>query len=106
MTVDLKHLTYQQYLDLPEMRARYSIVDGELVMAAAPTTEHQRTILELAVKLTPLFVDIRSDKCGLPPSTLSSDATLSAPDSPISCTSAMPAAISLGHRLLREVRTW
>jgi Uma2 family endonuclease len=53
MTVDLKHLTYQQYLDLPEMRARYSIVDGELVMAAAPTTEHQRTILELAVKLTP-----------------------------------------------------
>jgi Uma2 family endonuclease len=53
VTVDLKHLTYQQYLDLPEMRARYSIVDGELIMAAAPTTEHQRTILELAVKLTP-----------------------------------------------------
>jgi Uma2 family endonuclease len=54
MTVDLKHLTYQQYLDLPEMKARYSIVDGELVMAVAPTTEHQRCILELALKLTPV----------------------------------------------------
>ena len=32
MTVDLKHLTYPDYLDLPEMKARYSIVDGELVM--------------------------------------------------------------------------
>jgi Uma2 family endonuclease len=53
MTGDLKHLTYQEYLDLPEMKARYSIIDGELVMAAAPTTEHQRAILELALKLTP-----------------------------------------------------
>jgi Uma2 family endonuclease len=59
MTVDLKHLTYQQYLDLPEMKARYSIVDGELVMAAAPTTEHQRCILELALKLTPLVRERR-----------------------------------------------
>ena len=59
MTVDLKHLTYQQYLDLPEMKARYSIVDGELVMAAAPTTEHQRCILELALKLTPVVRERR-----------------------------------------------
>jgi hypothetical protein len=36
MTADLKHLTYQEYLDLPEMKVRYSIIDGELVMAAAP----------------------------------------------------------------------
>jgi Uma2 family endonuclease len=59
MTVDLKHLTYQQYLDLPEMKARYSIVDGALVMAAAPTTEHQRCILELALKLTPVVREHR-----------------------------------------------
>ena len=59
MTVDLKRLTYQQYLDLPEMKARYSIVDGELVMAAAPTTEHQRCILELALKLTPVVRERR-----------------------------------------------
>ena len=51
MTVDLKHLTYQQYLDLPEMKARYSIVDGELVMAAAPTPAHQTVVLELSAIL-------------------------------------------------------
>jgi Uma2 family endonuclease len=51
MTADLKHLTYQQYLDLPEMKARYSIVDGELVMAASPTPDHQTVQLELAVIL-------------------------------------------------------
>jgi Uma2 family endonuclease len=51
MTVDLKHLTYQEYLDLPEMRARYSIVDGELVRDAAPTPDHQTVLLELAVIL-------------------------------------------------------
>jgi len=55
MTVDLKHLTYQEYLDLPEMKARYSILDGELMRAAAPTTEHQRSILELALRLTPVI---------------------------------------------------
>ena len=42
----------QQYLDLPEMKARYSIVDGELVMAAAPTPEHQSGLCkEIFVKL-------------------------------------------------------
>ena len=51
MTVDLKHLTFQQYLDLPEMKVRYSIVDGELVMAAAPTPEHQTVVQETFVKL-------------------------------------------------------
>jgi Uma2 family endonuclease len=51
MTVDLKHLTYQEYLDLPEMKARYSIVDGELVMAAAPTPNHQRVVQGTFVRL-------------------------------------------------------
>ena len=59
MTVDLKHLTYDVYLAMPEMRARYSIIDGELVMAAAPTTEHQRCILEVALKLTPVVRERR-----------------------------------------------
>jgi Uma2 family endonuclease len=53
MTVDLKHLTYQQYLELPEMRARYSIVDGELVVEATPTPSHQALLLELVLKLSP-----------------------------------------------------
>jgi Uma2 family endonuclease len=51
MTVDLKHLTYHEYLDLPEMKARYSIVDGELVMAAAPTPDHQRVVQRTFVRL-------------------------------------------------------
>jgi hypothetical protein len=29
MTVDGKHLTYEAYLAPPEIKARYSIVDGE-----------------------------------------------------------------------------
>jgi Uma2 family endonuclease len=53
MTVDLKHLTYQEYLDLPEMKARYSIVDGELVAEATPTPSHQALLLELLLKLSP-----------------------------------------------------
>jgi Uma2 family endonuclease len=51
MTVDLKHLTYQEYLDLPEVKARHSIVDGELVMDAAPTPDHQRVVQRTFVKL-------------------------------------------------------
>jgi Uma2 family endonuclease len=51
MTVDLKHLTYAEYLALPEMKARYSIVDGELVRDASPTPDHQTVLLELAVIL-------------------------------------------------------
>ncbi len=35
-----------EYLDLPEMKARYSIIDGELILAAAPTPDHQRVVQE------------------------------------------------------------
>jgi Uma2 family endonuclease len=55
MTVDLEHLTYADYLSLPEMKARYSILDGELVMAAAPTPDHQTVLQELFVKLDSLM---------------------------------------------------
>lgn len=51
MTVDLKHLTYDMYLALPEMQQRYAIIDGALVMAAAPNPLHQTVVLELALKL-------------------------------------------------------
>jgi Uma2 family endonuclease len=51
MTVDLKHLTYEKYLALPEMKRRYSIIDGELLMAAAPTPDHQTVVQETFVKL-------------------------------------------------------
>jgi Uma2 family endonuclease len=51
MTVDLKHLTYDIYLTMPEMKQRYSIIDGELMMAAAPTPDHQAIVLELSSTL-------------------------------------------------------
>ena len=53
MTVDLKHLTYDVYLAMPEMMARYSIIDGELVMDGAPSPAHQTVLLELSLKLAP-----------------------------------------------------
>jgi Uma2 family endonuclease len=59
MTVDLKHLTYADYLSLPEIKARYSIIDGELVMAASPTPDHQTVQLELAVILVPFVREHR-----------------------------------------------
>jgi len=62
MTVDLKHLTYDVYLAMPEMMARYSIIDGELVMAAAPTTNHQTILQEIALKLTPF---VREHQLGI-----------------------------------------
>jgi Uma2 family endonuclease len=67
MTVDLKHLTYQQYLDLPEMKARYSIVDGELVMAAAPTPDHQTVVLELSAILNSFVREHRLGRVFLAP---------------------------------------
>jgi Uma2 family endonuclease len=51
MTVDLKHLTYDIYLTMPEMKQRYSIIDGELMMAAAPTPDHQTVVLALSSTL-------------------------------------------------------
>jgi Uma2 family endonuclease len=37
----MKKPTYQEYLDMPEMRARYDIIDGEMIMSAKPTLLHQ-----------------------------------------------------------------
>jgi Uma2 family endonuclease len=67
MTVDLKHLTYADYLSLPEMKARYSIIDGELVMDAAPTPEHQTVLQELFVKLDSLMRALRLGRVFLAP---------------------------------------
>ena len=47
MTLQTQRLTYEEYLKLPEMRARYDIVDGELIMSPSPTTEHQKVLRQL-----------------------------------------------------------
>jgi Uma2 family endonuclease len=41
MPVDTKKLSYEEYLAMPEMKCRYEIFDGELVVAASPIPIHQ-----------------------------------------------------------------
>jgi len=41
MAVDTQKLTYEEYLAMPEMKQRYEIIDGELMMAASPIPIHQ-----------------------------------------------------------------
>ncbi|MCI0524806.1 MAG: Uma2 family endonuclease [Acidobacteria bacterium] len=36
-----KKITYDEYLAMPETNLRYEIVDGEMIMSLAPTSEHQ-----------------------------------------------------------------
>ena len=37
-------LTYEEYLEEPETMLRYDIVDGEMIMSAAPNIHHQTTL--------------------------------------------------------------
>ncbi len=41
MSIGAKGLTYEKYLSLPEIKQRYDIVDGVMIMAPAPTPVHQ-----------------------------------------------------------------
>jgi len=41
MAVEVKTITYQEYLAMPEMKQRYEIIDGEIIMCPAPTFDHQ-----------------------------------------------------------------
>ena len=50
MTVELKHLTYEAYLALPEIRACYSIVDGELMMAASDMSWVAPVVVNTSIK--------------------------------------------------------
>jgi Uma2 family endonuclease len=67
MSVDLKHLTYDMYLALPEMKARYSIIDGELAVEATPTPSHQAVLLELLLKLFPFVRECHLGKVFVAP---------------------------------------
>ena len=49
--------TYQDYLTTPEDE-RYELLDGDLMMVAAPNLKHQRVLLELARRLAQ-FIDDR-----------------------------------------------
>ena len=51
MSLQTRRLTYQEYLDGPEIKARYDIVDGEMIMAPGATTQRQMILLQLTVRL-------------------------------------------------------
>ena len=41
MSTQTQRLTYEEYLKTPEIKARYDIVDGVMIMAPAPSINHQ-----------------------------------------------------------------
>ena len=47
--------TYADYLETPD-DVRYELINGELIMAAAPSIAHQRVLRNLAVRMSP-FVE-------------------------------------------------
>ena len=51
MTLQTRRLTYEEYLKSPEIKQRYEIVDGEMIMAPAPTVRHQQILRQLFVLL-------------------------------------------------------
>ncbi|MCI0840868.1 MAG: Uma2 family endonuclease [Chloroflexi bacterium] len=56
MTTQTTLLTYDDYINGPEIKQRYDIVDGKMIfMAPAPTLRHQR-ILRLLVRILDTFV--------------------------------------------------
>ena len=44
MTLETKRLTYEDYLNGPEIKQRYDIIDGEMIMAPSPNLQHQRIL--------------------------------------------------------------
>lgn len=48
-----KRITFEDYLLLPEINQRYEIIDGEMIMSPAPTSEHQWFIKNLIEILGP-----------------------------------------------------
>ena len=55
MTTQTRLLTYHDYLNEPESKERREIVDGEVLMAAAPTLRHRTVSVRILVPLH-LFV--------------------------------------------------
>jgi Uma2 family endonuclease len=53
MTLQTGRLSYQDYLDTPEIKQRYDIVDGRMIMAPAPNLEHQAILGQLYLLVQP-----------------------------------------------------
>jgi Uma2 family endonuclease len=50
-TIEKRAVTWKQYAALPDDGKRYQVVEGELIVAPAPTSGHQRTIGRLFAAL-------------------------------------------------------
>ena len=50
-------LTYEEYLDTPEIKGRFDIVDGEMIMAPSPIPDHQITTKRVLFTLDPFIVE-------------------------------------------------
>jgi Uma2 family endonuclease len=57
MTTQTQRLTYEEYLKSPEIKHRYEIVDGKMIMAPAPTLEHQTILRQLFRLLDPFVIE-------------------------------------------------
>jgi Uma2 family endonuclease len=60
--IDTKHLTFTDYLLLPTIVQRYDIIDGEMIMSAAPTPRHQLIIANISMALNAY---LRADQRGM-----------------------------------------
>lgn len=58
MSTRIQKLTFEAYLELPETKQRYEIVDGVLQMPPAPTPDHQWITQEIFVRIR-RFVESR-----------------------------------------------
>lgn len=51
MTLETRRLTYEDYLKSPEIKQRYDIIDGEMIMAPSPNLRHQQVLGELFMQV-------------------------------------------------------
>ena len=51
MSTQAKKLTFEAWQVLPETKQRYEIVNGAMLMAPAPTADHQWIMFEISVRL-------------------------------------------------------
>lgn len=59
MTLQTQKLTYEEYLKTPEIKARYDIVDGVMIMSSPKTVGRQRILGQLFRMLDPFVREHR-----------------------------------------------
>lgn len=62
MAIQTARLTYDQYIAAPEIKARYDILDGEMIMAPAPTFKHQVVSQRIFV---PVYTFVTQQRLGV-----------------------------------------